>query len=861
MAEDKNQQGPSKEELERQKDFLATSKEIERNERSYLQTLKNIEEAKMRTKQLESQIERLRQQGTQDAEDQAQALEKNLEQQKKQIQTYKEGLKQISWTRKLVTEPLGRSIDQLGNKLKDGFLSELKKTPDFVLDATKEIKNAELRMGKLNENSNAFTQKLTEAGMEATSLGSSIGEMAQMQADFTEKIGRSVSVTKEGNEAMAALAQGTTLGKEGAAELAANMDLFGKSVVQTEDRMDELLKSSQELGLSTEKVTKNFQEATQLANKFHFEEGVEDMQKLAEQAAKYGSSVESVAGMAEQAFNVEGAVEMAAKLQTMGGEFAKLGNFNKLMYQARNDMQGLHKDVMEASKGLATFNEETGQFEVTGLQLQRAREIAEMTSMSVEELTKAGRRGLRFDRAKRQMPVDVSLEGNDKVKEFITNKAVFEDGRGKIMIRGEQKWIDQLEDSDIKKIKTVQEEKKTAEKMAKRAKTFDEAFDNFINMVKTTLAPAFMAFSDAVTGGIQSFHESLKNEGVELSKQLKTWGQKAGELVNGLILFIKNNPLSALTAISTTAFIGKMAQWMARGAMLGKGFLSQTKGKMGMGGGTGGYGPGGRGGKYGKYQNYSRKEVTDRYNRMKGKNVGRGPLSRVKDVGRRVGKSGFGRGVSAVGRGLGKFGRAVGPGGGMVAGLAGTAADVLSDKYAKDGGFWDRAGDIGGGALQMGGTGAMIGSMIAPGIGTAIGGGIGALAGGLSGYYQDSGGAKKQRGHQPIGKIDKVNDFIARPGEGVVPFNEKDTIMGMKDDGPIEKSFTNRGDDDGKKEMSVNFERPLEVTGNITISSEKGDTLENIDFDKHPQLKKNITRMVQEEVTKNVDGGKLQPNP
>lgn len=59
-----------------------------------------------------------------------------------------------------------------------------------------------------------------------------------------------------------------------------------------------------------------------------------------------------------------------------------------------------------------------------------------------------------------------------------------------------------------------------------------------------------------------------------------------------------------------------------------------------------------------------------------------------------------------------------------------------------------RSSDVGaqtlGSALTMGGTGAAIGSMIAPGIGTAIGAGVGVLVGGVSGFFSARAAREKE---------------------------------------------------------------------------------------------------------------------
>lgn len=79
-------------------------------------------------------------------------------------------------------------------------------------------------------------------------------------------------------------------------------------------------------------------------------------------------------------------------------------------------------------------------------------------------------------------------------------------------------------------------------------------------------------------------------------------------------------------------------------------------------------------------------------------------------------------------------------GGGMMLGAAGMlAGDAL--KSAAENATSEGAAlglSTAGGALSMAGTGAMLGSMIAPGIGTVVGAGIGGIVGGITGYMEKS---------------------------------------------------------------------------------------------------------------------------
>ena len=100
----------------------------------------------------------------------------------------------------------------------------------------------------------------------------------------------------------------------------------------------------------------------------------------------------------------------------------------RMMYMATNDVEGLQTAIIGAARSLVTYNAEQGRFEVTGANLRRAKEMAELFGMSMEELTSTGIAGME----RLQASTDLALAGlvmEDDEKEFITNLAQMKGGR------------------------------------------------------------------------------------------------------------------------------------------------------------------------------------------------------------------------------------------------------------------------------------------------------------------------------------------------------------------------------------------------------------------------------------------------
>ena len=268
--------------------------------------------------------------------------------------------KQVKEANKLAiaTKSIAKGLMKAPAYIKKGY-GELKNTGIFEMD--KEIRNAARSMGVGNKQYNAFSKTMMNAAASTTMMGVNIKDLAKMQQNYSEEIGRSVILSERGLEAMAGMAEGTGLGTEFAAQMASSMDNFGVSVESSAKVVEETMNTADKFGVNAAKAVKSMHKNLKLAQRFHFKGGVNSLMKMSIEAERLKLDLDGIAGMAEKVFRPEGAIEMAAQLATLGGRFAKLGDPMQLMFKARNDMEGFAKDIGWASAEFVEFNKETGQ--------------------------------------------------------------------------------------------------------------------------------------------------------------------------------------------------------------------------------------------------------------------------------------------------------------------------------------------------------------------------------------------------------------------------------------------------------------------------------------------------------------------
>ena len=714
-----------------------------------------------------------------------------------------------------------KGFNKLPNLIQNSF-GKLKNFGLFEMD--KAIKQSALDMGKFGENTKALQTTIRGTALVTNEWGMGVKELSKLQSSFGDELGRNVMLGNQGLEAVSAMAAATGLGVEGAAKLTAEMDNQGFSAGRTAKYVEQTMNDTSKMGLNAAKVIKNIQNNMKMLNKYNFKGGAKGLVKMAQTTSKLGVDMNFVAGMAEKLFDIEGAVDMSAQLQVMGGEWSKLADPFKLMYMARNDMEGLTEAMGEAAASSAHFNKETGEFEISGLEMHRLRKIAEQTGVSYDELATAGKNAAKFSRIKTQIGFSMgSGKENEEMKEFLMNTAQL-DENGKAFIidmKGDTRLLSELGASGSTLIKAEMANQATLAERAKAAQSFDEKIMNLINMVKTTMLPII----DGIDEVLGPLVENLFSE--ESTAAFVDLGKEIGGFVKGALEWVK--PMAEL-ALSLGpkglfyAFLGgkllsglvSAGAWFLNGLALAKGF------NVGTGGGSGG--------------------IIDSLTDILGSKSKIGRLRSASKIGK------FARGAGGIGAGL------------LSAGMSGY--DEWTENSANGMGAGEntarttmRAGSSGLGAWGGMAGGAAIGTMIFPGVGTAIGGLLGGIIGGLAG--DKIGDAS---GDLVMGK--GVQDAVMSGGK-ITPIDGKDDLIAMKPGGGIMEAISSllNNNNNGKSSNKVEYGGEVRFKFDDIIVKSPGtgaqskiskELLENEHFTRQ------LATIIHKQTGKAIEGGQLR---
>jgi len=786
--------------------------------------LKKIKEYDDEILFLEKQIKIEKENSNDESENNIKILDKEIQKLKEKKKLISNALSDIKWGNVVLKQTGKELIKLIGNtdKLITKGYGMIKGTGLFEMD--KSIKSSALQMGLLGKQSNLFknTVLLSAQGLGKLdgltgTLGISVEEIAKYQSDYSEELGRAVMLGKEGLDAMGEMARGTSLGAEGAAKMAAEMDNFGVSAEKSRDFIQQTMTDASSMGLNTSKVTRNIQNNLKLLNQYNFKNGIKGLHEMALSVSKMGIDMKAIAPMADKLWDIDGAVEMSAQLQVLGGEWSKLADPFKLMYMARNDVKGLTEELGKAAAKSMDFAKD-GSIQMSTLEMSRLKKVAEQTGVSYDDIVTAGKNIKKFSKIQTQ----ISFNATDEEKEFLTNVAnLDEKGRAYIKVGMDRKYLDTMGSTARDLIDARMKEKDSLKKRAEDAMNFDDKLKALIDGVKVGLYPIVDMMNRDLVPKLNDFVKRFKDEG--WGEKLEKFAKVVGELVTSIGGFIIDNPIKSALIVGGAKIAGFLldkASWILNGLSLATGFKMGMGGISSIGGGTGQIG--------GSTMGLRNAGAMDKMG-----------LNTIQKVGTNF-KSGL-KSFGAIGSGV------------LAAGFAGY--DEYSEQMEKGKSQGEAIGraalkGTGAGLGAWGGAaaGAAIGSVV-PVVGTIIGGLIGGALGAWGGGKiadLDTYGVNDGIVFNPNDKFMKVNDGAMIAGTNVN--GNKDlarSISSVMSPQPVSSSIGAPGS------LKISFDE-LKLNGviELKIDNQLSKSLgENLIKD--PQFIRNLSLMINKSISQN----------
>lgn len=316
------------------------------------------------------------------------------------------------------TGTMGDVLNSLIKTSFDGIGDYIKEQSYLLTFVNKELGLA----GDLSKN---FRESVSEAQPELTRMGIPFKDMSESVGKLIEDTGRFALV---GTDMLVRAGEVAAAYGMKMSEVIGAYDDFenvGIGAADAQEAIADAGKRSLELGLQSRQTIEGMIENVGQLNQFGFQQGVEGLEKMVRRSTEIRMSLSETFKVADKVFSPEGALELSAELGVLGAAFGDFNDPLRLMYMATNEVEGLQGALEGVASNLATYNIETGAFEVTGANLRQAREIAGKLGIDMSELTKSA-----IALQERQQAA-LSLEGlniNEENKEFLTNLSRMKDG-------------------------------------------------------------------------------------------------------------------------------------------------------------------------------------------------------------------------------------------------------------------------------------------------------------------------------------------------------------------------------------------------------------------------------------------------
>lgn len=452
------------------------------------------------------------------------------------------------------------SLQEIGQSI---VTSAASKIQDYYTEQTtllEEINSKAMLTGTLSKD---FRETITSANPRLVQLGVSFQDLAESANKIVNDSGRFALVNQETLEKAGEVGKAYLGSMQDMVALYSDFEKVGIGAKDANLAIDRAGKRSMELGLQSKKVVSDIAQNMDKLNSYGFKNGIDGLSSMAKKAVEFRMSMQEVFTIADKVMNPEGALELAANLQVLGGA---IGDFNdplKMMYMATNNVEGLQDALIGAAGSLASYNSEQGKFEITGVNLRRAKEMAAQMGISYQELAKGAIAAAERSSAASDL-IARGLTLKPEQTEFLTNIARMKDGKMTIDLGQSpdlQKYfgaqevaLDQLTDQQAKELLEYQDElkEKTTEDIARGQATSIENIKRDVNYI------AILARNQAGKMGIQLAEEMGigPTAQAKLAQTTKTESVAGGAVVENAIKNIGDNFVGGIKEIKGT-FSGK----------------------------------------------------------------------------------------------------------------------------------------------------------------------------------------------------------------------------------------------------------------------------------------------------------------
>ena len=273
----------------------------------------------------------------------------------------------------------------------------------------------------------AMAKELRESLPDAVALGVSVADFIDATKTLMAESGKMTLYSKDTIDSAFKASQAYTKNSRDLLENAENFRRVGIGLGDAAAVIEKIGTRSYALGLNARQTSETLMKNLDKMNLYGFKNGIDGLGKMVQESQSLNINMQATFDVAEKLFDPDKAIDMAANLQVIGGAVGDFANPLKAMYDATNNVEALQTSLVDAAKSLATYNTEQGRFEITGINLRKARAMADALGVSVGDLTNMAIRGA--NKLEAMSKIDMFPNISPEQKEFVSNIATMKNGK------------------------------------------------------------------------------------------------------------------------------------------------------------------------------------------------------------------------------------------------------------------------------------------------------------------------------------------------------------------------------------------------------------------------------------------------
>jgi hypothetical protein len=333
-----------------------------------------------------------------------------------------------SMTETVVNDIKGLKLGQLlGDFLRSGVDTVSKSVANAIAAEGDARETVNKEMGIAGELADRYRAALVDAYNQTILLGAQFKDIQEIVAGTSNSLLTAKILTADTIEKIYETGKALGVSNTLIAESAGAFEDISVGISSVPGLLDKAGAHARSVGLNVKQYTETLTKHITLLNQFGFKNGIEGLSKMVEKAQSLRLEMSTITNLAEKVFNPEGAIELSATLNAIGAGFGSFADPLKLVYQSTNDLGGLQDTLTNAAASLATFNQQSGRFEITAVNMRKAKDMADALGMSYQDLTNLAVRAAQ----KQEMALKVDRIGgfNEESRDFMKNMAEMKDGK------------------------------------------------------------------------------------------------------------------------------------------------------------------------------------------------------------------------------------------------------------------------------------------------------------------------------------------------------------------------------------------------------------------------------------------------